>query len=74
MSDQKCIVDGVPFDKEGNPRKRFAKITYEGSWFICRSEESESMIGDVDDRDAYIVEDVFMSQQEYEALPEFVGW
>jgi hypothetical protein len=68
---QKCLPDGVPFDKDGNPRKRYVRITYDGLTCVSEPQDVDDMTeGDPD----YKLEDVMLSEQEYEALPEFEGW
>lgn len=69
--DQKCIVGGLPFDNEGNPRKRYVRITYDGIGCISEPEDVDAM---TDGEAGYVLEDVYLSEQEYEALPEFSGW
>lgn len=49
-----------------------ARIKYDGSWLICK-------IGDVheytfDLADDYEIEYFEMTEEEFEALPEFDGW
>jgi hypothetical protein len=70
----KCLPNGAAFDKDGNPRARYVRIAYDGSWCICKPGDVEAMVGDADESHRYITEDVYLSAQEYEALPEFEGW
>lgn len=61
------------YDAAGNPRERYALIRFDGSWCICKPGDVAAMVPS-EDADAYQVEDVYMSPQEVEALPEFQGW
>lgn len=70
----KCLPNGLPVDKDGNPRIRWTRISYDGQWCICKPGDVEAMIGDADDPHNYKTEDVYLSQQEVDALPEFGGW
>jgi hypothetical protein len=66
----KCLPDGVPFDREGNQRRRYVRITFDGLSCICEPGDVGDLAGDGD----YTLEDVHLSEQEFEALPEFGGW
>jgi hypothetical protein len=67
----KCLPNGVPFDKEGNPRVRYVRVSYEGTSCVMTPAEAEDMtMGHAD----YALSDVLLSEQEFEALPEFGGW
>ena len=66
-----CLPDGAPFDKQGNHRKRYVRISYDG--LSCVSEPQD--VADMTEGDTgYALQDVMLSEQEYEALPEFGGW
>lgn len=52
-------------------KKRFVKITYDGASCICEPRE----VGDMTDGcDGAVLTDVWMTDAEREALPEFMGW
>ena len=57
-------------------KHRYKRVSYDGSSFICLPEELAGMLeahsedGDV----KYEVSDVWMTDEEYERLPEFEGF
>jgi hypothetical protein len=52
-------------------KKRFVKVTFDGSSCICEPQE----VGDMADGcDGAVLTDVWMTEAEWEALPEFTGW
>lgn len=69
-----CMPDGLPTDKDGNPRKRYVRITYDGSSCVCKPGEAKDIIGDSFEPEKYKTEDVYLSDQEVAAMPEFDGW
>jgi hypothetical protein len=73
MNDFRCMPNGIPFDREGNPRERYSKVMLDGTYCIVKLGEVASIIGD-DDQNTYVVTDIFLSRQELEALPEFTGF
>ena len=68
----KCLPDGMPFDKDGNQRKRYVRLEHDGAWCICTPGDAADMIGD--DASEYTASDVMLSEPEFNALPEFGGW
>jgi hypothetical protein len=70
----KCQPDGLMFDAFGNPRVKFARVVFEGSTCVCRLSEAADMAPTGDDADAYEIKEVWLSEQEFAALPEFEGW
>jgi hypothetical protein len=69
--DQRCIPNGLPFDKDGNPRRRYVRITFDGVSCVSEPKDAADM---TQGESGYQLEDVMLSEQEYEALPEFGGW
>jgi hypothetical protein len=70
VMDEKCLPF-LPFDKDGNPRHRYVRVTYQGvSCVLEPIEAADLTLGHAD----YETRDVYLSEQEYEALPEFGGW
>jgi hypothetical protein len=55
---------------------RFVKITYDKSSVYVRPNEVDDMIdrGTEYELEGYTLTDVWMSEAEFEALPEFAGW
>lgn len=55
-------------------KKRFVKLTYDGSSCYCRPNEVNDMLCYEDRPQDFTREDVWMTEAEYEELPEFMGW
>lgn len=58
-------------------KERFVKITYDGSSCTMEPDEAISFMGAVkydDETEDYKHEDVYMTREEFEALPEFEGF
>lgn len=56
---------------------RFVKITYDGSSCTMEPEEAISLMDDVkydDEAEDYKYEDVYMTMEEFESMPEFEGF
>lgn len=72
-------VEGLRFDALGEPRRRYVRVTLNGSHCVMPPAEGDSYIeaarndGDPD-WDRYIVRDVYLSEREFEDLPEFEGF
>lgn len=54
-------------------RLRFTRVEYDGGWVLCPPEDAEAYI-DPEHRDEYRVTDVYMTQRQFDALPEFQGF
>ena len=72
-----CCEPMLMFDRQGNPRTRYVRISYNGAHMImtpsedqCFKEESEIS----GDETPYILTDTYLSSQEFEDLPEFEGF
>lgn len=52
-------------------KKRFLKLTVDGTSCICEPDEAADMM---DDPTQYTVSEVWMTQKQYDKLPEFEGW
>jgi hypothetical protein len=68
-----CLPDGALFDALGEPRKRYVRITLDGSHCIDRPDAVADVIGD-DDPQNYTLTDVYLSEREFDDLPEFDGF
>lgn len=68
-----CLPDGVMFDAFGNPRTRYVRVTFEGQHCIVLP-GNEHSFSDSDNPEEYVRTDVYLSEREYEALPEFDGF
>lgn len=70
--------------KESNPsaeqrtkkrdKQRFVKLTLWGSACTCRPSEVADMLEGGEPDEPMKQEDVWMTEAEFEALPEFQGW
>lgn len=79
--DQKCLPHGVMFDAFGNPRVRYVRVTYDGSHLILSTAEeaawkleADAAAATVGQTDPHTYSDVYLSEQEADALPEFDGF
>ena len=65
------------FDALGEPRKRYVRISYEGAHMVMTPEEAqcfkeESQVSG--DETPYILTDTYLSEREFDDLPEFEGF
>jgi len=68
------MVIGLPFDRQGNERKQFVRISLDGTYCIMTPAEGEQFLREAEYPDDYTVADVWMSQAEFDAMPEFAGF
>lgn len=54
-------------------KKRYVRMTMDGSSCICEPGEAKDMF-DGGNMDGCTLTDVWMTEAEWEALPEFSGW
>lgn len=52
-------------------KKRYVKITWDGQSCICEPRDAVEMASG---SDGAVLTDVWMTPDEWEALPEFAGW
>jgi hypothetical protein len=74
---QLCQPNGLMFDAFGNPRVRYVRVTLDGSHCIMRPSEGDTYLADAKacgDRSDYKVADVYLSEREFESLPEHGGF
>lgn len=55
-------------------QKRYKKLVIGGGWLIDTDREVEEVIKDMDDDIEYTLEDVWMTKDQFERLPEFDGF
>lgn len=73
------ISDDLP-PSEHHPRcqhyapERFVRLTYDGVRCILEPRDAEAVIADGDEPHQYTVEDVWMSREQFDRLPEFEGF
>jgi hypothetical protein len=75
----KCQPDGLKFDAFGNPRTRHVRVTLHGSHCVMHPSEGDCYVRDARDAgdpdwERYIVRDVWLSEREFEDLPEHDGF
>jgi len=77
MTEQICQPNGLMFDRLGNPRKRYVRISFDGASCVFKPSDADAFlrIHEEDGEDMnYTTEDVYLSQQEFETLVEFTGF
>jgi len=74
-------LDGCPgarcFDALGELRKRFVRVTLDGSHCVMYPSEGDTYLKeakDAGDDSAYVVCDVWLSKREFDDLPEHDGF
>ena len=72
-----CKPHGLMFDAMGDPRTRYVRVTLNGSHCVMSPTEGDNYVQDAkesgDDSD-YIVTDVYLSEREFDDLPEHDGF
>lgn len=74
---QRCQPNGLMFDAFGEPRERYVRVTLNGSHCVMHPSEGDTYIADAraaGDESHYEVHDVWLSEREFEDLPEFNGF
>jgi hypothetical protein len=81
VPDQKCLPNGVMFDAFCNPRVRYVRVSYDGTHLILTPAEAdewkrdaEASAASVGQTDPHTYSDVYLSDVEADALPEFDGF
>ncbi len=73
MIAQECLM----FDALGEPRTRHVRVTLDGNHCVMTAEEGDAYLAQArqnGDDPTYEVRDVYLSEREFEDLPEFEGW
>jgi hypothetical protein len=68
-----CLPNGVLFDAFGRERVRYVRVIHDGTTCVVRPGDVADMI-DSECPDDYRTEDVYLSKEEFDALPEFDGF
>lgn len=68
-----ACIDPALYPELTAPR-RFVRIEHFGSFCICSPENVGDWIADADDPSEYKITDVWMTQKEFDDLPEFKGF
>ena len=55
--------------------ERFVRLVYDGSWCVMEPDDAKDMIADgIAEGEEYQAEDVFLTRDQFGALPEFSGF
>lgn len=74
---QLCQPNGLMFDALGQPRTRYVRVSLDRHHCVMRPSEGDTYIKDArdnGDESAYVVRDVYLSEREFDDLPEFDGF
>jgi hypothetical protein len=74
---QICLPNGLPFDAFGEPRTRYVRVTLDGNHCVMHPVEGDRFIEEAranGDESAYVVADVYLSEREFDDLPEHDGF
>ena len=74
-----CQPEGLKFDAFGEPRTRYVRVTLNGSHCVMQPSEGDCYVEDArkagdPDWERYIVRDVWLSEREFDDLPDFDGF
>jgi hypothetical protein len=69
-----CLPQGVLFDAYGNPRVRHIRVIFDGMTCVVSSDAEAQEYRLNDPEGTYEFKDVFLSKEEFDALPEFDGF
>lgn len=72
-----CQINGLMFDALGEPRTRYVRVTLDGSHCVMHPSEGDRYLQDAraaGDESEYTVRDVYLSEREFDDLPEFDGF
>jgi hypothetical protein len=72
-----CLPNGLMFDALGAPRTRYVRVSLGGNHCVMHPSEGDTYLKDsrdFGDDSAYVVADVWLSEREFEDLPEHDGF
>ena len=72
-----CLPNGLMFDAFGEPRTRYVRVSLEGNHCVMHPSEGDRYLQDArdaGDESQYTVADVYLSEREFEDLPEHGGF
>jgi len=75
--EQMCQPDGLKFDALGEPRTRYVRVSLNGSHCVMHPSEGDAYLKDArdaGDESEYTVRDVWLSEREFDDLPEHNGF
>lgn len=75
----KVQLEGMMFDALGEPRTRYVRVTLNGGHCVMHPSEGDCYVEDArnagdPDWDRYVVRDVWLSEREFDDLPEHAGF
>ena len=76
-NDEVCQPDGLRFDAFGELRKRYVRVSLGGNHCVMRPQEGDTYAADAHaagDDSPYVVRAVYLSEREFEDLPEHDGF
>jgi len=74
---QKCQINDLTFDAFGAPRTRHVCVTFDGNSCVMTTVDGDCYVQDArdaGDNSCYEVRDVYLSEREFEDLPEHGGF
>lgn len=72
-----CQPNGLMFDALGQPRTRYVRVSLGGNHCVMHPSEGDSYLQearDSGDESSYVVADVYLSEREFDDLPEHEGF
>jgi hypothetical protein len=72
-----CCEPMLMFDRLGNPRTRYVRISHNGAHMVMTPDEAQCFKEESEisgDETPYILTDTYLSKQEFEDMPEFEGF
>lgn len=69
-----CLPNGVMFDAFGRTRERYVRVSLDGSHLILHPSELDAFKAGEENPDQFTYSDVYLSEEEADALPEFDGF
>lgn len=74
---ERCQPDGLKFDAFGEPRTRYVRVSLENDHCVMHPSEGDSYLKNArewGDESPYVVRDVWLSEREFDDLPEHNGF
>ena len=68
-----CLPNGAMFDAFGRERVRYVRVIHDGTTCVVSPGDVADLV-DPGRPDDYRIEDVYLSKEEFDALPEFDGF
>lgn len=74
MDAPSSLPDGVMFDALGEPRNRYVRVILDGTTMCLHPSELDYFIESESPDASYVLKDVYLSEREFDDLPEFDGF